>query len=302
MSRWLARVVPAILLAGAGGFAVPVGSADAAACSGTSGVNVVIDYGSSTTVSCAPGDPSSAMAALKSVASVVSPQRYPGTVVCRINGIPASDPCVQMPPANAYWAFYHAPAGGSWTYSNVGVAGYNPAPGSSIGFAFGAGARPSVAPPASAPKPSPKPNPSSSRPKPPAPPAPKGTASSPKPKASSTAGTPGAPRGSASAGSGAGSTPKVTVLPNGKTSTLAPTSSTTSSTTTSATTTSGTSTTTTDGATTQGSGDGGGQAMAPTSQPADGSGSNAPFWAGVGLVVLIGAAAAYLARRRRAQH
>jgi LPXTG-motif cell wall-anchored protein len=42
--------------------------------------------------------------------------------------------------------------------------------------------------------------------------------------------------------------------------------------------------------------------MAPTSQSADGSGSNAPFWAGLGLVVLIGAAAVYLARRRRAQH
>jgi LPXTG-motif cell wall-anchored protein len=42
--------------------------------------------------------------------------------------------------------------------------------------------------------------------------------------------------------------------------------------------------------------------MSPTSQQS-GSGSNAGFFAGLGLVVLIGAAAAYLAlRRRRAQH
>lgn len=300
------RVLPRLLATAAataalvaGGLTVTGGTAQAAACSGSTGVTVVIDYGSNATSTCA-NDAASAMAVLKSVASVTSPPQYPGTVVCQINSVPSNNCSRGMPPASAYWAFYHANRGGSWQYSSVGVAEYNPAPGTAIGFAFGAGARPDIAPPpATAPKPSPKPSPSSSQPKPPAPPAPKGTASSPKPKASSTAGTSGAPRGSASSGSGAGSTPKVTVLPNGKTTTVAPKSSTSS--TTSATTTSGTSTTTTDGATTQGSGDGGGQAMAPTSGD-DGSGSNAPFWAGLGLVVLIGAAAAYLARRRRAQH
>src|SRR5690242_8034048 len=110
--RLLVRLVAVVGLV-AGGLVLPGGAAQAAACPGTSGVTVVIDYGSSTTTACAPGDPSSAMSALKSVATVVSPQRYPGQVVCRINGVPsaASDPCMQMPPANAYWAFYHAPRG-----------------------------------------------------------------------------------------------------------------------------------------------------------------------------------------------
>ena len=188
--RILTRLAAVAGLVVAGGLALPGGAAQAAACSGTSGVTVVIDYGSSTTTSCASGDPSSAMAALKAVATVVSPQRYPGTVVCRINGNPASDPCIQMPPASAYWAFYHAPRGGSWTYSQVGVAGYNPAPGTAVGFAFGAGATPGTPPPAAAPKASPKPSPSSSSSsKPPA------TKPKPKPSSTSPSSTRPTPRG-----------------------------------------------------------------------------------------------------------
>jgi len=66
----------------------------------------------------------------------------------RINGYPSSDPCVRMPPAGAYWAFFHAKRGGSWVYSSSGVASYDPAPGTVVGFRFGSGQKPRVAPPA----------------------------------------------------------------------------------------------------------------------------------------------------------
>ena len=109
--------------------------ASAAACSGTSGVTVVVDTGSSISTKCASGDPSSALKALSSAGfSVTYPQQYPGSVVCRINGYPSSDPCVRMPPGDAYWAFFHAKRGGSWVYSSSGVASYDPAPGTVVGL------------------------------------------------------------------------------------------------------------------------------------------------------------------------
>ena len=73
-----------------------------------------------------------------------------------------------MPPGNAYWAFFHAKRGGSWVYSSLRRASYDPAPGSVVGFRFGSGQQPGIAPPAAtrtstptptktAPKPRPKP-------------------------------------------------------------------------------------------------------------------------------------------------
>ena len=96
-----------VLLAGPTVPAASAGTSSVASACGSlsSGVTVVIDTGSSISTRCAGGDPASAMSALQTVASVVTPQRYPGSVVCRIDGYPASDPCIQMPPASAYWSF-----------------------------------------------------------------------------------------------------------------------------------------------------------------------------------------------------
>ena len=170
--------------------------ASAAACSGTSGVTVVVDTGSSISTTCASGDPSTALKALTAVGySVTYPQQYPGSVVCRINGYPESDPCVRMPPGDAYWAFFHAKRGGSWVYSSSGVATYNPAPGTVVGFRFGSGQQPRIAPPAptktSAPAPTTtKPKPTTSTPE----------ATTPKATSGPTTGTTGStPRPSASA-------------------------------------------------------------------------------------------------------
>ena len=136
------------------GLAVAAAPAEASPCAtATSGVTVVIDNGSSIKVACAPGSPSSAVAALQAVASVTPVARYGYAVVCRINGYPASDQCQVMPPTTAYWAFYTAPRGGTWSYAPVGVTEDVPPPGSVIGFAFGASPRPGIAPPAPGPKP-----------------------------------------------------------------------------------------------------------------------------------------------------
>ncbi|GGL27208.1 hypothetical protein H9L10_03820 [Phycicoccus endophyticus] len=141
--RRAAGAVATGVLAGAG-LLVTAAPATAAACAGSSGVSVVVDTGSAVTTRCAPGDPASALEALEAVASVVQVETQPG-FLCRVDGVPASAGCVRTPPADAYWGFFHAAAGEQWTYSDTGVATFDPPAGSVIGVRYGAGERPRVA-------------------------------------------------------------------------------------------------------------------------------------------------------------
>ncbi|MFJ6705402.1 MULTISPECIES: hypothetical protein [unclassified Streptomyces] len=52
---------------------------------------------------------------------------------------PAQDPCVLTPPASAYWSYWHAdPGARTWTYSQLGAMLYKPKPGSVDLWIFGA--------------------------------------------------------------------------------------------------------------------------------------------------------------------
>lgn len=77
--------------------------------------------------------------------SVTPVSRFPG-MICRIGGAPASADCSDAPPVDAYWAYYHAPLGGSWNYSQLGAAAYTTQAGTVEGWAFGAGAQPGAVP------------------------------------------------------------------------------------------------------------------------------------------------------------
>lgn len=148
MSSFL-RASLTLSLACAAGIVTPVvtaAPAHAARCSGTSGVSVVVDqkaFGKPVAVRCAPGDPTSGLDALtKAGFTYAFLPRQPG-FVCRINSRP--NPC-KGAPATAYWSYWHGTRGGTWTYSTAGAGGYNPAPGTVEGWAFGAGKQPSVKP------------------------------------------------------------------------------------------------------------------------------------------------------------
>jgi len=273
--RRLAVAVAATGLALAG-LVVVAAPASAAACSGTSGVTVVVDTGSSVSTKCASGDPSSALKALSSAGfSVTYPQQYPGSVVCRINGYPSSDPCVRMPPGDAYWAFFHAKRGGSWVYSSSGVASYNPAPGTVVGFRFGSGQQPRVAPPAPTKTSAPVPTKTSAKPKPttakPTPTTPKATT---KPPTSA----PRTPAASAGATSTPGTTPSASATASGS---ATPTAS------------------ATDDVSASPSATASELASAPTSADADDGNGPGTLIAGAALVLLVAAGAAYAARKRR---
>lgn len=260
--RWPRLAAAAALIAAGGivGSAVP---AAAAACSGTSGVTVVVDYGATESIRCASGAPTSGFDALAGAGfSVTRVQQFP-SAVCRINGYPASDPCVQMPPSNAYWSYWHAKRGGSWSYYSVGPASSDPAPGTVEGWAFGGGAPPSVPPPAPTATPSSSSSTSSK---------PRSTSrSSPAPVAGSS------PRPSTTASTSA--------KKPSKTASAAPSSMTATATTATAATTSPTA--------------GTAGAMSPLAAQTDGESGRGGLLAGLGLIAALAGAASVVVWRRR---
>lgn len=126
--------------------------AQAAGCTGTTGVTVVVDFtafGGSVDIRCALGDPATGLKALEDAGFVVTgTQRWGKAFVCRLDGLPtaAAEACVNTPPASAHWSYWHGSPGGAWSHSTSGASSYNPAPGSVEGWAFGSGGQPTVAP------------------------------------------------------------------------------------------------------------------------------------------------------------
>jgi hypothetical protein len=153
--------------------AAPASAAVADACVGSSGVTVVVDFsafGQGIRVVCVSSVPSTGLGALRAYFSTVGTTHDGPGYVCRINGLPTADTeaCVVTPPTTAYWSYWHAARGGSWSYSTSGAANYHPEPGTVEGWAFGSGGAPRIAPPAPiaepAPPPPPPPQPTTARP------------------------------------------------------------------------------------------------------------------------------------------
>lgn len=117
-----------------------------AAAADCAGVQVVVDFttlGGGVDTRCASGDPKTGLAALKTAGFTYSfVPRQPG-FVCTINALP--NPCTK-PTTSAYWSYWHAKPGGTWTYSTSGAGSYDPAPGTVEGWAFGAGVAPGATP------------------------------------------------------------------------------------------------------------------------------------------------------------
>lgn len=159
MRRHLARLAAAAALVIPAGL-VGAAPGQAAPCVGTSGVTVIVQWGDSLDVRCAPGDPTTGADALaKAGFGIVQVRTQPG-FVCRISGNPSSDPCINTPPASAYWSYWHANPGQSWIYSNWGAYApqSDPAPGSYQAWRFGSGQSPAYSVPrAAAPSPAPRP-------------------------------------------------------------------------------------------------------------------------------------------------
>lgn len=119
----------------------------------TKGVTVAVDFtafGGKVQVRCAPGTPATGVAALQQAGfTPAGTAQYGLAFICRINNkpAPAQQACLTTPPANAYWAYYHANKGATtWTFSTQGASTYKPAQGSIEAWAFGNAAKPSKTP------------------------------------------------------------------------------------------------------------------------------------------------------------
>ncbi len=137
----------------AGGCVLTVGSNPITSCTSTSGVIVAVDFSHWTAGLVERGcDPTTTtgLDALHVAGFTTAGDQHDGPAyVCRINGDPtaAQDACIDTPPANAYWSYWHANAGKStWTRSSLGAASYQPKPGSVDAWAFGSGTAPSFTP------------------------------------------------------------------------------------------------------------------------------------------------------------
>jgi hypothetical protein len=131
-------------------FAAPAAVTDGP-CTGTEGVTVVVDEthftGEPVIRKCVAGDPDTAYDALTSagvgpVHGTGQGQDGPYQYLCRIDGLPtaADDPCTGFATDAPYWAFWVPDTeDADWAYADEGVDTQDPAPGTVLGFSFGAG-------------------------------------------------------------------------------------------------------------------------------------------------------------------
>lgn len=184
----LVLLVPSVAAAAPGPTAVPASGAApdsyAGPCTDDLGVTVVVDFqqlGGATVVRCAPGSngqpfQGSGLQAFQAAGIQIAGTSQHGlSVVCRVNGRPAADEelpipgdehyteqCVKMPPAAAFWSYWQADNGGSWTFSQLGVTGSTARAGGFEALSFSlnsTSAPPRTAPSRPAPEPSPPPPP-----------------------------------------------------------------------------------------------------------------------------------------------
>lgn len=125
------------------------------------GITVVVDFqelGGGVNVRCTDGPATDGADALDQAGiSWQGVVRWGRGFVCKIAGKPGNDPCIDTPPASAYWSYWVAERGGRWCYANLGVLSRTPPPGSVEGWSFsldhqgGTSPAPRYAPPPLAP-------------------------------------------------------------------------------------------------------------------------------------------------------
>jgi len=123
-------------------------------CKDATGVTVVVDFqqlGGTTIVRCNPQSTrGTGLDALKGAGfQIAGVQRWGESFVCRVENRPSAtetvpmtgredyrEPCVDTPPAQAYWSYWHASNNCAWDYSQWGVKNRDFIPGGFEGWSF----------------------------------------------------------------------------------------------------------------------------------------------------------------------
>ncbi len=134
----------------------PAGSGTPGYCPSAKGVTVVVDFqelGGGIVVRCALGPVVPGFTGLDALQGAgfnpAGTQRWGLQFVCRIAGEPTRDQklpiqgdpnyreaCVDTPPVGAFWSYWYATNGGSWTYSSAGPMNRDAIPGGFEGWSF----------------------------------------------------------------------------------------------------------------------------------------------------------------------
>lgn len=140
-----------LLAAGAATVLAPAtpGYAASGTCADRGGVSVVVDPGDLTgadpTTTCVDPGPDAGVAEDHFVAAGHEHdfvQRFPG-MVCRVDGEPADQACVQAPSADAYWGLYWSGEGQQeWSHADVGVTELEVPAGGSVAWVWQDGGEP----------------------------------------------------------------------------------------------------------------------------------------------------------------
>jgi len=148
------RLAVAVLVTAAVTVGVPVAPASAAACPSAAGVTVVVDFnqlGGGVEQVCDAGGGGDTAASLFSANGfpLTYAARQPG-FVCRVRGVPASDPCVNTSPSDAYWSLYWSNGtSGRWAYSSTSAGSLRIPEGGYVAFSWKQGS--AAAPPSATP-------------------------------------------------------------------------------------------------------------------------------------------------------
>ncbi|MDO5677326.1 MAG: hypothetical protein Q4G35_07435, partial [Propionibacteriaceae bacterium] len=124
-------------------------------CSTKTGVTLVVDHqalGGGTIIKCVEGLPagSSGLELLDAAGLSREGTQHDGSsFVCRVGGRPAAnetfalqsgeeyrETCINTPPEDAFWGYWHATNGGNWTFSSWGAGNREVIPGGYEGFSF----------------------------------------------------------------------------------------------------------------------------------------------------------------------
>lgn len=140
--RAFSRLAAAVVLTAAVGTPVLTSApAQAASCSGSSGVTVVVDFqqlGGGVQQQCAR-DGGSAASMFGSTGFTLDRVQSQQGFICRVAGAPADDPCVE-PNGAAYWSlWWNDGRGGAWIYATTGADGLKVSPGGSVAFSWNQG-------------------------------------------------------------------------------------------------------------------------------------------------------------------
>ncbi|HEY0949677.1 hypothetical protein, partial [Nocardioides sp.] len=139
--RILSRIAAAATLAAAAYAGLPAAPASAAGCPSADGVTVVVDFhelGGGVQTGCVADGGGQTASQLFPAAGfpLTYVQRQQG-FVCRVSGKPADDPCVNTPPADAYWALYWSDGkSGRWTYATSSAGGQHVPDGGYVAFSW----------------------------------------------------------------------------------------------------------------------------------------------------------------------